>query len=301
MADDVLALESSEQDGFCSELIEITYGSTVHRLTTGTDDISYAGNVYTATAAARGELGPPGVGLGDKDLELTLPVDHAVVRRYLQMLSPPKRVSVVVRRYYSPTLVETIWDGLVAGLSVDDGGTEAVFRVQARASGALLRVIPSVVASRSCPHTLYGTMCGISRSDVGPTGLAHQITTSVIYVNGRDVRVDLLDVGRLGTWAVLGELEHVASGEIMAVIDQKDLNPPFSSVSQLTLQMPIPPLKVGDQVRLAAGCSRAIEVCARRFQNRVHFGGMNRLPRRNIHAPQNSVVGAFLHPSNGEL
>lgn len=301
MADPILEIESSEQDNHSRELFEIVHGTTAYRITTADVDVMYGGNLYISTTARRGEIEPPGVGLGDRDLEITLPVDHALVRRYLQMLSPPKRVSVTLRRLYETGDVETLWEGDIAGLAVDDSNTEATFRVPSRAASALLRVIPGVTASRTCPHTLYGKMCGISRNALGPTGLAHQITTSPLSIDGREVRVDLLDVGRLGTWAVLGELEHVASGEIMTVIDQTDLNPPFSSVTKLTLQLPMPPLKIGDQVKVSAGCNRAIETCARRFGNRVHFGGFNRLPRRNIHAPQNSAVGAFIKPANGEL
>lgn len=296
MSDDVKSIESSEQDSSPRELIEIAHGTVAYYLTTGTRAISYSGHVYAATAAARGDLGPAGAGQTNKELAVTLPIDHAFTKRYLQMLSPPKSITITLRRYYSPTVVETAWVGIVAGVSVNDDGTEATFRCPSKAASALLRVIPGVTAQRTCPHTLYGTMCGIARTDTDPDGLAHQITTTVIGVNGRDVRVDLLDTGRNGSWAELGEIEHVSSGEIMTVIKQTDLNPGVSSVAVLTMQTVLPPLKIGDSVKISAGCNRSIETCHRRFQNRQRFGGFNRLPKSNAHLPWN-----VFSSSEGEL
>jgi uncharacterized phage protein (TIGR02218 family) len=186
-------------------------------------------------------------------------------------------------------------------MSVNDEGTEAVFRVVARAGKALLRVIPTITVGRTCPHALYDSMCRIGRSGTNPSGVPYQCTTTVMYVNGRDVRVDLSNVpannANRATWAKWGELTHANSGEVMTIQDQTDPSPGFSTVTDLRLEAIVYGMKIGDTVTIQAGCARDIATCHSKFGNRQNFGGFNKLPRKqNIHIPQNvgiREVGEF--------
>lgn len=282
MSDPVLDIESSEQNSQPKELFEIGYGSTVHRLTSATRDVVYAGVIYTAVPIARGAVGITGVSATSGDLEVTLPIDHAIVRRWLKMGIPPKQMTATVRRYW-PTedVSETIWAGYVAGLKCNDENTEATLRVISSAAQGLLRVIPNVTAGRTCPHTLYGAMCRADRNDSRFT-----LTTTALYVNGRVVRYDQGNTSAEG-WASYGELLHVASGERMTVRSHKYVGLP-SSVVEIEMQMPLPDLKLGDSITLYAGCDRTIAQCVARFDNRQNFGGFNRMPLRNIFRPSNT-------------
>lgn len=289
MSDPALDIEASEQDLVTTELITISYGVTTHRITYADRDISYGGNLYVSTPGTRAEIGPSQVGKAGKELVLTMPVDHAFVRRYLLKATPPQRITVTLQRYYSDALVETRWIGDVDGISVDDRNVEASFRVPSRMAERLLRQVPALVVSKLCPFTVYDKRCKVDPTAAGPSGLTHKITTTVIAVSGREVRVDLLDTGRLGGWAQLGVLVHVTSGEQSSVSRQDDLNPPFSSVSKLTLADLIPDMKIGDSVEVYAGCDWMIATCRDKFDNKDNYGGYPQLPNKNPHLTE--IVG----------
>lgn len=276
----VESIESSEQDNRPRELIYIVHGATSYRLTSGVRDVVYNSALYKAAAVSRGEIAVLSVDDDNAEMSLTLPIDHPYVRRYFQLLVPPQKTSVTVRRLYSDDSIETIWSGEITSVSVDDGGTEATFRVPARANDAALRMLPTISVSRACPYILYGPGCTVSR-DASVLGLAHKVTTTVLYVNGRDVRVDLADTDRNGDWAEGGELAvtgGAATSERMTIREQNDLNPGISSVTTLSLQLPIPGLKVGDPVNVFAGCKHDIETCRVKFGNHPNYGGYPSLP-----------------------
>ncbi len=284
MSDAILTIESAEQIGKFVELIDITYQLVAHRITTADHDVSYLGVLYTATPAHRSHVGTPSVTDDSAEMELTLPIDHAFVRRYLQMLIPPLRPMVTVRRLYLPTEdIEFLWTGDITSMAVDDDNTEATFRCPPRASEAARRLLPTLAVSRSCPYFLYGPGCNVSRSaSVG--GLAHRVSATAIYVNGRDVRVDLGSVSRGGTWSELGELvvtSGTGNGDRMSIRKQTDLSPGFSSVADLSMQLPIPGLKNGDSVDVYAGCDHTIDTCRVKFENKDNFGGYPQLPDEN--------------------
>lgn len=269
---------------------EITY------IASGNRDIEISGRIYTAVAMARSEIGVAAAGQG-KELSLILPVDHALVRRYLRGGVPPKTITVTVYRLQVTSgESETIWTGRVTSMAVD--GRVAKFRIPSRATESMLRVIPSVTAGRQCPHILYDDMCRVSRSG-SHAGLAHVVSTTVIYVDGRTVRVNLGNVARNGDWAVNGELYHEDSTERMSIRDQNDLSPGSSAVADLTLQMAIPGMAVGDGIQVYAGCDKFIETCNARFGNRHNFGGFNKMPTKNLWSPVDDH-GTFLS-TTGEL
>lgn len=273
-------IEASEQDNSAREIIDIFYGVTTLRITTATRDIRQGGNTYKATAAARTAV--PQAPLNDDDvaLELTLPINHAFVRRYVQHFTPPQRVSVRVRKLYESGDLETIWLGYITSMAVDDENTEATFRVPARGNDAAQRLLPVISVGRTCPYILYGPGCNVSRSaSVG--GVAHKVSTTVVSVNGREVRVDLQSFDRLDGWSEGGELvvtSGTASGERMSIREQADTG---STLVLLTLFQVIPGLRAGDSVDVYAGCAHTIDVCLGKFDNKDNFGGEPSLPDKN--------------------
>lgn len=280
--------EASVEDSEPRELfvISINDGVQVWRHTSATRDISYGGNVYTVLAMDRDNIAITMPGK-EKDLTLTLPIDHAFVKRWLQLGIPPLNASLTVYRQNGGE-TRTKWAGDIASLGGIDKGV-AKFRVPSRAGEWMLRPIPSMVASRSCPHFLFDTNCGVARTEVGPTALPHRQITTVIYVNGRDVRVDLPDITAgdplRDDWADQGELYHPSTGERMTVQVQTDLNPGTGTVADLRLQFPVVGLKVGDTVHVFAGCRLDITTCRTKFDNKQRFGGAPQMPLKNPFTP----------------
>lgn len=297
MADPVLDIESSEQDNAPRELVTISHGGgvTVHRLTFVDHDVAHESQVYKATPGGRSEIGVSQVG-SDRECTITLPINHAFVRRYLAGGVPPGKITLTIRRKYYPSDdIETIFTGEIESMSVDDDNTEATFRCESRLGRAQLRVIPNVTCGRDCPHMLYDTMCAISRTGTNPDGHAYKLTTTVLHVAGRDVRVDLTNVPAAyvhrATWCINGELFHVASGERMIIADQADLNPGVSTVTLLTMQSAIHGLKIGDSVEVYAGCLFDYDTCDQKFDNARRFGGFPYLPNKNPFVPVSYGIG----------
>lgn len=281
--------EASEQDGAPREFIDITYGNTTHRIATGIRDMQVGAVLYTAIPAARSELGITASG-NATELTLTLPINHDLPKRYTQQGIPPKKVTVTLWcKMVVSGEIRQLFTGDVTSMACDDAGTEATFRIPARAAEAMLRTLPSATVGRNCPHILYDTMCGIDREGTNPDGNPYKLTTTVMMVNGRDIRVNLSNVpaadANRAEWAVNGEVVHVATGERMTIRTQTDLNPGISQVTDLSMQMQIVGLKVGDSVEIYAGCMHDIETCHAKFENKDNYGGFPDLPTKNPFLP----------------
>lgn len=285
----VESIEASYESSHPRELITITHGSTTYRITTATRDILHDGNIYTATAGARGEIGVAQSG-NTKEATITLPINHAFVRRWLAGGgNPPDRTTVtIVRKFYPSGDTRKIFEGEIDSLSVSDEGTEATFRCESRLGRAMLRVIPQVSAGRICPHMLYDSMCGIDREGMNPDGHDYKVTATVLHVDGRDVRFDLSNVpagySLRSDWCENGELvvaSGSATGERAAIAEQNDLSPGFSTVTVVSLNAAIYGLKVGDSIDVYAGCLFDIVTCSAKFANKLRHGGFPQLPNKN--------------------
>lgn len=281
--DDFYDAEASAEDSEPRELfvISINDGVTVYYHTSGTRDIFYNGNMYTAIAMERGEISVTMPGGGETDLTLTLPIDHALARRWTAQGVPPRFVDLRVLRQNGGA-TETIWYGNLTSMAPE--GRIARFRVPSRAGEWMLRPIPAISTGRDCSHILYDTGCTVSRTG-SHSGLAHKVTTTVTHISGRDIRVDLADVARNGTWAEGGEVVHSITGERMAIALQTDLNPGISSVATLRLQMQIVGLQVGHFVDIYRGCLHDIGTCNDNFGNKENFAGFPQLPSKNPFVP----------------
>ena len=159
--------EESVEDGSPREIVTIAInGTDTYRHTSADRDMVVGGLLYTAIALDRSEtaITMPGE---EKDLTLTLPVDHALARRFTQQNQPPKKVTVTVRCQQTGGELQTIWVGDITSMQIDE--SVARFRVPSRAGEYMLRSVPNALVSRTCPHMLYGSMCRVSRDGAAPT------------------------------------------------------------------------------------------------------------------------------------
>lgn len=275
--------EGSAEDSEPRELVDISIndGVTVYRHTSATRDIVYSGNTYTAVAMSRSEISVnmPGE---PKELVITLPIDHPLARRFTRAGVPQTKISVTLYRQQAGQ-TECVWQGDCTSYSSE--GRIARFRVPSRAGEWLLRALPTWSVGRRCNNVLFDENCGLSESG-SHGGLAFKVSTTVIFVSGRDVRVDLGSTSRNGTWSETGRFVHTSSGEKRVVAMQTDLNPGFSSVADLSLNLMIPELKIGDAVDVFIGCPHTIEACHSLLGNKDAHSGMPALPDKNPHLPE---------------
>lgn len=281
-----------QSNGF-REYASISYGPTTHNIAFSDRDLVVGGVIYTAIASDHGSVSVPATG-SQKDLTLTLPIDHAFVSRYMQQGIPPSKIAVTIYRQNDDLSTEQRFSGEVDGVSFDDECTEATFRIVSSMSRIALRTIPSIVVGRSCAHTLFEGMCGngITRDGTNPDGVVYKCTTTVLFADGRDVKVDLTNVPaayvRRAQWCVLGELVHTASGERRTISGQADLNPGTGTVTYLSLHVPIVEMRSGDSVDIYPGCDHDLRGdygCNLMFGNRQNFGGFPMLPDKDPFIP----------------
>lgn len=276
--DAVLDIETGGEIGEVVETVDIVHSLVIYRFTTSTRALFYSGQVYESIGAMRGDLKIATVD-GDTALEITLPIDHPFVRRYVKLLTPPQTISVTMRRHYPGAIVETIWTGPVTSMAISDTASapEAVFRCPSFLDEQLQRPLPARTIGRLCPYTVYDTRCQVDRTSV----LFH-VDASVLFVSGRTLRYDQGNTSADG-WAKFGEVLVTggeATGERVTIGTMKYVNLP-SSVVEIELHTVVPGLKVGDAITVFAGCDLTLETCRNRFDNVVRFGGQPHLPTKN--------------------
>lgn len=262
-----LASEASDELSRPREGIEFIFPTTTYRVGTGTRDVNIGGQTFRAYPSQREEIKLATIADTD-DLVVQLPLAHDVAQRYLANATPPRRVDVVIRRLQVDSgITEEIWRGTITACAVDRKVVS--FRVPSRAGALLAKRLPVVTSSKLCPHILYDANCRVSRA-------SFEMTTTVTNVSGRVVTVASVG-GNPDHWYQFGELTHVASGERMSIEDQAG--------TSVSMQLAILELKVGDSVKIAAGCAHDITTCRTKFSNKVNFGGFPRLNTVNPFKP----------------
>jgi hypothetical protein len=270
--------EASVQDSQPREGYEIIFPQITYRITSGEQNVVIQGATYTAEPAMRGDVVQSTI-TNKKELEITLPVNHAVVRRWIRGGIPPRRVVVIVRR---KQLIsgdgERIWAGSI--LSVSLSGNQAKFLIPSMLTENLGRRLPVITVSRNCPHILYDANCRVNKA-------SFTNTAQVLTVQDKQFTA-VMTPGYAENYAQFGSVLHVPSGESMDITYNTLAS--FANVVQFTMALPIYEMKVGDYLLISAGCPRTPDVCKTRFDNIANYGGFPFLPKRNPFVPNTSGV-----------
>lgn len=258
----------------------------VYYLTSASRDIPYDGHVYKATPMLRGTIGITTAGQ-DKSLELTLPINHPIVKRWTKNGVPPRTIDVTVSTMQAGGDVEEIFEGPITAMRWE--GVSASFRIPSRLGEAMQVPLPTISDGRGCPYVLYGAACAVSRDGSSPDAIPFKCTATAISVNGNVVKLDLSNVpaahAKRSDWLVGGDLTHTASGESMAIMQQVDSTPGTGTVTTVTMQYPIDELKIGDAIVVHAGCAHDPGDCADKFDNISKHGGHPYRPEYNPFTP----------------
>jgi uncharacterized phage protein (TIGR02218 family) len=257
------------------EAYEIVTPAETWRLASGIHEVEIDGNTYTASPIRRESIAVSSSS-DPQDMQLTLPVSHALVERYLYPSGPPITIAVRVLRYQVTSgQYETIRYGMATSLSIN--GNVASLLVPGRAAAAGRRRLPTVTAGRSCSHILYDQGCLVARA-------SFKVATTIASFSGRTVTVASMGANPDG-WATFGELVRVSTGERILIADQTG--------NVLTLQLPLVGLAGGESVEVYAGCAHDVATCALKFDNVVNFGGQPHMPTTNTFKPPNGKLGVY--------
>lgn len=273
--------EKSIQGSRPVELYKISTAQATYLLTSHDDDVSFHGQVYTATPVARGNImiGPLGK---ERQLMVSLPVGHPSIAILFGNGFPPRdtRVSITRTHLDSPTDFKVVWDGYIQSIETDD--ELARVHTQSIVDDTFGRVrLPVLKAQRSCNHVLYDKGCRISSGAFLQSGSILTISpfifsTTIVSVNGSTVQVASIN-GKPDGFFRHGPFQRDVDSE------QRTINEQVGTT--LTLSYPMGVLNIGDVVTIRAGCNNTIATCRDKFANVKNFGGMPSLPTSNPGSP----------------
>ncbi len=282
MTDAFLDIKSSIEASRPRFLYEIRQSLlVVYRITGGDRDITWNGFTWTAEPVASSEVGLS-TNTNDFEVQLTLPIKHALIQRYLAQASPPQRVTLTVYEYQIDLAdAEQQWIGEVNGLELDTKAHTGMFRCPSRLTRTLERRASTITAGVRCPHVLYGSDCRADPTD-------HTVVTTVTGIDGRRVYVASLTATNVTALFEGGDFSHALTGETQLILPKQGI---LTSL-YVDLQAPIPDMKIGDTVTLRHGCEHSTADCRISYNNMPNYGGFPQLPLLDAFVP-GSKIGIY--------
>lgn len=163
-----------------------------------------------------------------------------------------------------------VWVGLVTGASFSFDGS--AYSCELSCETAASRMERRGLARQyqlTCPHTLYGARCGVSKA-------AHASIRTVTDIAGNTVTVDGSDIAD----------GYYAGGQAVALSGaRRFVSGNAGRVITLERRMAVQP---GDRLTLYPGCDKSRATCGARFGNVAAYGGFPWLPLSN---PTTSSIG----------
>ena len=256
--------EESVEAGRPIELYEFTIGAEVIRYTSAENDHipPFNANTFFSRAISRNN---PSVTTEDRrqTLELMLPTDDDLARRFIDVPPGPEVTLEVTRYHVGDTEAYIIWQGKIIGAAyTQEGGACMLSGVTDEA--AFSRPIPRFKYQGLCNHVLYDTLCTVVRTSFKYTAVVSAVVGNTITVTGLSANG--------ADWAVGGYVDNGAS-DFRMVVDQ--------SGDTLTLFLPFGTSPLGSSVDVYAGCDHTIDTCNTKFTNSVNYGGFPFVPTFN--------------------
>jgi hypothetical protein len=269
--------ESSVQDGEPVEVYAFEVGATTYYLTSYVEDVTVAAQVYTSAPVSRGNVAPPTVGHGGREMVITVDRSSALALDIVGRDALPQMIRVTITRLQTlSAATRRIWRGEVQGYSTE--GPFLRLRVPNATDEAFALHLPVAVVSQSCNHALYDAGCLVDRDY--PTFDNYEFMSAAVIdsVAGTSIvvtaaLVDDVAAARPDQWARYGEVRRLVDGERRSVVSQ--------SGTGITIDTPFADLDPGDSLEVYKGCDHNVETCRDEFANVQRFGGNPFPPRTN--------------------
>lgn len=253
------ARELSEELGAPVLLVTFMLGAKVWRFVRADQDVTHAGDAYTAPAGGiePGRIQESGE-VRKNDLSLAVARSFPIAE--LWRVAPPTETVAVtlVEIHQDETDDATAWLGHVSNVSWDADGK------------ATLTLTPGTMAIRSnglrrlwqrgCPHVLYGPMCQLLKAD-------HQVAATLTEVTGTTVQAAAFATG--GKYAG-GYIEWT---DAEGVTDRRFILTHTAGSDTATLLGTAAALTPGLVVQAFEGCEHTLTRCDE-LGNTDHYGGV---------------------------
>lgn len=267
-------------DGRPVELYLFQIGGTAYRVTNANRDIVIGAFTYESLALMR--TNP----LLSKDknagrLELTCPESFAVMQQFITILPSQQPTLTIFRTHLSDVSEEVVafWKGKVSSVAFADGIAKAVCSYIA---SEFQKQMPRFTYQGVCNHVLYDEGCLVTDTDFDYTGTVDSIVEGItIKIVGLRTAVDSLpNVGGLSS----GEKDLYWQGGMVTA------NSEFRMVLEgnvggdadtIRVLLAFQELAASDVIQAFAGCAHSLDICDRKFDNVVRFGGFPYIPTIN--------------------
>lgn len=258
-------IEMSEDLGTPIEIYEFTRSAQVWRYTSADENVVYSGSTFVSAPIERQAV-EQSQDPGRKPMAVTATKSLPFVQQYI--VSPPTAViTLVIRRFHTTDVnseAVVVWMGRVTNVKFEQNTVsirgEPIFTALKRP--ALRRIYQT-----TCPHLLYGPVCGFPR-----TGL--QLDTTVSISNGTSLSsVDF--TGQSAGFYTGGFVEREDSG----VVNRRFILSHVGGI--IVINLPFPGIVDGSGVRVFPGCDHTLDTCVTKFTNELNYGGFPYIPTKN--------------------
>ena len=252
------------------ELYEFHCGADFYRYcATSQKDYEWNGKVFKAEAVTRSALHFSSDFARDV-LTVTIPADAGLAQIFFSGTPDFLMRLTVYRGSRHSASFQPIWIGLVTGASFSFDGTSYSCELNCEtAASRMERLGLARNYQLTCPHTLYGNMCGVKQSRFASIRTVTDISGFRVTVSGDAIADGYYTAGQ--AVAASGARRFIASsaGNIITIEREMGLRP-------------------GDVLTLYPGCDKARSTCINKFGNGAAYGGFPWLPVTN---PYTSVIG----------
>lgn len=203
-------------------------------------------------------------------LTVTIPASNAIAQIYMNGTPEHLLHLTVYRGSKHAASFTPIWVGLVNGASFDFSSDTFVCELACEtAASRMERFGLARCYQLTCPHTLYGTFCGVNQASFAEARQISVTSGFSVTVSGAAFADGYFTAGQL--------VRQDGSRRFVAA----------NTGNTLTLERGLP-LSVGDTVTLYPGCDKSRATCVNKFSNGVNFGGFPWMP---LSSPFTSTIG----------
>lgn len=247
------------------ELYEFRRDALAWRYTTADRDYVYALQTFKRAAIRRSNI-EQGSELNRSNMRLTMAPDIEILEQYRAGPTTDPVTLTLRQLHEGDGEAAVIWTGRIVSVAPwRNGQAEMVLEpvyTSLRRNG-LRRTY-----QRQCPHVLYGGACGVNPAAFRVTGVAVDVTGTVVQV------------AEAGTFAAGyfdgGWLEW----EVAPSIFERRLIIAHSGTALTLSTQPIG-LVIGTAARFYPGCDHTVAACDGKFSNAANYGGMPYIPQKN--------------------
>jgi uncharacterized phage protein (TIGR02218 family) len=271
-------------DGQPVELLTFVNGSTVLRYTNANitltiDALEYAPLEYKRNAPSISKDSD------DSQIRLTLPSSNPVVNLYRNILQSTI-TSLTIERFHNNDPAQgrqVFWKGEIGSVTVNN----ALATVLATPLSQGTDEMPRYTYQGTCNYFLFESgSCGILRQDFKHESTITSINSTGLLIQVADLRTQagIIDTG-MGGLLTSDELDGYwlngyidVNGELRRIV-----NNPAGGTSPLSpdvIEIPYPLVNAtaGQDITVYAGCSRTTDICRRKYNNLLSFGGFPTVP-----------------------